>query len=331
MNKRRTAAGKVLLLDVDKRVYSEGHTLYVESSDKNDALIKLPVSFWYAIAMRFHLVARLLRLGVHHLIKDDEGGYYCIYNKQCARFSANGELIGKPADLRGGRPLRIDMFEGEMVYGEYRSNSERKPVAVYAFNGYEQKQLFQINDVRHVHAVRVRDNKIYFSTGDYDKEAGVWCWDGEEIRCLLQGGQQRRAVDFLLTDDGLYYGTDTPLEQNYIYKASYDGELTQLQEVGGSVFYMSEQAGRYWLATVVEPSEVNVSPFVELWVTASNDKSRWHLIGTFKKDKWPMKLFQYGQIQFPYVYQPTSDDVWFYLQGVKGSGSSVCTKLDAGG
>ncbi|RYZ94999.1 MAG: hypothetical protein EOP47_26700 [Sphingobacteriaceae bacterium] len=323
MKKQQHARLKAILVDGKTVLLAIGHRIFSNEGQGKKLLIQLPVSLWQILGMRFHLLARLLRLGVHHFIYDGSGGYYCVYNKQCARFSATGQLIGKPVNLVGGRPLRVDLYQGAMIYGEYRSNAERSAVAVMLFDGHEHKRLFDVKNVRHIHTVRVKDNTIYFSTGDYEDEAGIWYWDGETVHPLLQGGQQRRTVDFILADDGIYYGTDTPLEQNYIYKAEYNGDLTALQEVSGSVFYMSQQSGRYWLATVIEPSEVNKSQYVELWSSNPNDSTTWNLVETFKKDIWPMKLFQYGQIQFPYVYQSADQEVWFYLQGVKGSGNSI--------
>lgn len=323
MTKKQSWKHKIILLDREKLFFAKRYHIFINYAQRKKKLIQLPVSLGQKIAMHFHLLSRLLRLGVHHFIYDGSGGYYCVYNKQCARFSENGQLIGQPVNLVGGRPLRVDLYQGAMIYGEYRSNPERSAVAIMAFDGYEHELLFEVKNVRHIHTVNVKDNKIYFSTGDYGEEAGIWCWDGKNIQCLLQGGQQRRAVDFILAEDGIYYGTDTPLEQNYIYKVNYDGKLTALQKVNGSVFYMSQQAGRYWLATVIEPSKVNTSQYVELWASNPADNTQWTLIKMFKKDIWPMKLFQYGQIQFPYVYQSISDEVWFYLLGVNGSGKSI--------
>jgi len=317
---------KVLSLDEGKIFYAKGNGIYVSGGAASKILIRLPVVWWQAIAMRFDLLARLLRLGVHHFIYDDSGGYYCVYNKKCARFSQDGGIVGRPVSLVGSRPLRIDIYNGSMVYGEYRSNSERSTVSVMIFDGYKSQSLFEVSNVRHIHAVRVKDSEIYFSTGDYGDEVGIWKWDGETIHCLLQGGQQCRAVDFIFVDDGICYGTDTPLEKNYIYKLSSGGKLTSLQEVGGSVFYLSYQAGRLWLATVVEPSTVNTSRYVELWCSKDSG-GQWSLVKTFKKDFLPMKLFQYGQIQFPYVYFTRNDEVWFYLQGVRGSGSTVALSV----
>lgn len=323
MKKQQSKGQKAVLVDGEKVFLASNCHIFIHDQITKKQLIQLPVLLWQAIAMRFHLLGRLLRLGVHHFIYDGSGGYYCVYNKQCARFYADGKLVGKPVNLVGGRPLRVDLYQNAMVYGEYRSNPERSAVAVMAFDGHEHKQLFEVEGVRHIHTVQVKNNKVYFSTGDYEQEAGIWCWDGEKVQSILQGGQQSRAVDFILAEDGIYYGTDTPLEKNHIYKASYNGELTPLQKISGSVFYMSQQAGRYWLATVIEPSAVNTSQYVELWASNPTDSTQWDLIERFKKDIWHMKLFQYGQIQFPYVYQDTNQDVWLYLQGVAGSGSSM--------
>lgn len=323
MKRKHSIKYKIILIDGLKQVFVKGNRIFCNEELSRKNLIKLPVKTWQAVAMKNHLLSRLLRFGVHHLIYDGSGGYYCVYNKQCARFSSEGKLIGKPVNLVGGRPLRIDLYKGSMIYGEYRSNPERSSMAVMAFDGDKHEVLFKVENVRHIHTVRVKNNSIYFSTGDYEDEAGIWCWNGSTIQCLLKGNQQRRAVDFILAEDCIYYGTDTPLEQNYIYRASYSGELTSLQKVGGSVFYMSEQSGRYWLATVIEPSKVNTSQYVELWASRPDDSNIWTLIEKFEKDVWPMKLFQYGQIQFPYVYSSINKETWFYLQGIKGSGKTI--------
>lgn len=313
---------KVLLIDGLQHFYAKAHKIFFFDGQRKKNLINLPIPLWQKIALRSHLLTRLLRLGVHHFIYDGSGGFYCIYNKQCARFSSSGNLMGKPFNLIGGRPLRVDLYKGAMVYGEYRSNPERSVIVVMMFDGYTHQKLFEMQNIRHIHSIQVKEDKIYFSTGDYGDEAGIWFWDGKHIKCLLKGGQQCRAVDFIVSEDGIYYGTDTPLEQNHIYKMDFDGNITALQEVSSSVFYMSKQAGRYWLATVIEPSDVNTSKHVELWATDPLNPTKWFLIKKFKKDIWPMKLFQYGQIQFPYVYQSSDNSIWFYLQGVKGSGKS---------
>lgn len=319
----RFIKGRVILIDGNKFFIARGSSIFISEESEEKKFIRLPVGLWQSIAMRFHLLSRLLRLGVHHFIYDGLGGYYCVFNKKCARFTADGELIGEVVSLVGSRPLRVDLYKGAMIYGEYRSNPERSAVAVMSFDAHEHKPLFRIENVRHVHSVRVKGFNIYLSTGDYGDESGIWCWDGENVRSILRGGQQCRAVDFILAKDGIYYGTDTPLEQNYIYKLSYCGKLTSLKKVSGSVFYISYQVNRYWLATVIEPSDVNKSKYVELWASKPDDNTKWELMKCFKKDIWPMKLFQYGQIQFPYVYKSAEKEVFFYLQGVKNSGKSV--------
>lgn len=319
----RKFKGKIILIDQEKKYFSQGSEIFSQSNLKKEKIIKLPVSIFMKTLMRFHLISRMLRLGVHHFIYDGKGGYYCIYNKKCARFSSNGELIGKPLNLIGGRPLRVDLYNNELIYGEYCSNQERNPVSIISYNGFDQKKLLQIKNVRHIHTVRCYQDKIYFSTGDYKDEAGIWCWDGKTTTPIIRGSQQTRAVDFMIINEVILYGTDTPLEKNYIYKSDFKGNLEKLQNVSGSVFYMSYQANRYWLATVIEPSDVNTSHYIELWCSSPHDLKKWELVEKFKKDIWHMKLFQYGQIQFPYGFDSSKDVVYFYLQGVNGSGYSV--------
>lgn len=314
---------KVLLIGPEGIVFGKCNHLYIQSDGEITHFSTLPMSLFERIAVKFHLLSRFLRLGIHHLVADGVGGYYCVYNKMCIRLSSRGDVIGKPVRLVGGRPLKVDVFENKLIYGEYRSNEERSPVSVWSFDGKVNVSLFSLEGPRHIHAVKTVCEQVYFSTGDYGNEAGIRVWDGKDIKTLFEGTQQFRAVDFEVMGNAILYGTDTPLEQNYIYLFSASGETEKVQKVSGSVFYMSNQAGFIWLATAVEPSKYNTHRSVELWCCSRENLRDWVLVDEFKKDIWPMKLFQYGQIQFPYIYDDSQTGVWFYLFGTKRSGSSI--------
>src|SRR5690606_32938533 len=87
---------RILLVSQECLFFQSGCSIENEDRQK---VFRLPVSFWCSILMRFHLLSRTLRLGVHHLIRDGTGGFFVVYNKFCARFSASGELIGAPVKV----------------------------------------------------------------------------------------------------------------------------------------------------------------------------------------------------------------------------------------
>ena len=146
---------------------------------------------------------------------------------------------------------------------------------------------------------------------------------------MVGGGQQYRAVQLLFDDDYIYYGTDTPLERNCIYRIARDDQEAHpqlLQEVSSSIFYGARIGGNLFFATVVEPSQVNLTSKAEVW--GSEDGRNWHLIVSHRKDIYPLKLFQYGQFTFP-LYLEASQNLWFYSMSLDCDGKSFCISTES--
>jgi len=52
-----------------------------------------------------------------------------------------------------------------------------------------------------------------------------------------------------------------------------------------------------FLSTMVEPSNANLSRKVAIY--GSGDGARWQPLTAWKKDRWPMRFFQYGNAFLP--------------------------------
>ena len=50
---------------------------------------------------------------------------------------------------------------------------------------------------------------------------------------------------------------------------------------------------------MVEPSEVNLDPMVRVYASDMRHPERWNPLLNWRKDRWPMKFFQYGNALFP--------------------------------
>lgn len=258
---------------------------------------------------------RAFRSGIHHVVELDDGRWLLCGFKRFFHFNPREKcIVPLPGRLHGGRPLALAAVRGAVYYGEYRGNPERSPVFVWRSRdaGVTWEKAFEFNQVRHIHGV-YRDpfsDGIWVTTGDSDSECGIWVsWDDfESVQPVVGGSQQTRAVDLVFAPDHIYFGSDSPLERNFLYRfdrAKF--RLERLQEVEGSVFYGKSAAGRYFFSTVVEPSAVNRARNAALW--ASSDGGRWERIAGFRKDFLPMRHFQYGQIRFPTSPGP-ADEVW---------------------
>ena len=110
--------------------------------------------------------------------------------------------------------------------------------------------------------------------------------------------QQSRALQLILTQDYVYYGTDTPYEMNHIRRINKrTGKVETLADLDGSVYWGCKVGGIIFFSTAVEPSKINRYRYASLW--CSQDGINWIKIEKYKKDLWPMKYGQIGQIYLP--------------------------------
>ena len=120
----------------------------------------------------------------------------------------------------------MDSFEDSIVYGEYRSNNDKKPVSVYSRNlqldgHWEKVYQFEQGTINHIHSIipdRFR-KVVYILTGDDDESSGIWVardnW--KTVEPLLVGKQLYRSCFALVQEEGLTFVTDTPFQQNAVY------------------------------------------------------------------------------------------------------------------
>jgi hypothetical protein len=204
----------------------------------------------------------------------------------------------------GSRPLNVESVHECFIYGEYRSNVDRTPVHLWRMNPekLDWDKVWEFRSVRHIHGVfqDPYSRRIWTTTGDLDSESGIWCFteDFSSVEKVLGDNQQNRAVSLLFDENFIYFGSDTPLEKNHIYRLDRTNRaLLHLQKVGGSVFHSCKVGNWFFFSTAVEPSTVYTSPYAEVW--ASPDGECWKCILKFKKDFLSKKYFQYGQVFFP--------------------------------
>lgn len=319
--------GKVLHTTDNYIFFCKGLTIYKRSIVTNgiSKFIDLEVQPFIRWGANFELLSRFFRAHIHHMIEDGIGGFYIIYLKSLLRVNKNGTPYSAPVKLIGNRPLCVTLFNNYLVYGEYCDNSVRESVGVYKFDGVKLDLFFNVSGVRHIHGVFYdkHSSELYVTTGDYHNEAGIWKFDesGSCLSPVLVGGQQCRAVQLLFDEENIYFGTDTPIEQNYIYKLNKKSKtLSEVAKVSSSVFYGTYWQSSFIFSTVVEPSKYNRTKTIEIWQIYQNSP---RLLRTYNKDFWSMKYFQYGQVSFPSQCQKyPNPDLWFSHLSTSLSGKS---------
>jgi hypothetical protein len=254
------------------------------------------------------LSARLFRDGFHSLAVLPDAFVGAVPGAIITLKSNQREFRIVHKIARGTRPLHVTATPaGSVFWGEYFDNASREEVHIYgSFDGgatWNVVHTFQKGAIRHVHNI-VHDpwqDCLWVLTGDYGDECRLLraSCDFSQVEVVLKGNQQARAVAAVPTEDGLYFSSDTPLESNFIYRLDRNGNLSKLTGINSSSIYGCRVGGHLFFSTMVEPSEVNRDRVVRVYSGAVNCRDEWQSQLSWVKDRWPMRLFQYGNAIFP--------------------------------
>jgi hypothetical protein len=263
--------------------------------------------WWRNASSSLRLPSRLFRDGFHALAKLSSG--HLVGAVPGAIVTLNpGENVFRISHriLRGTRPLHIAIApNGHLYWGEYFDNPDRDEVHIYASTDrgdtWKVAYTFPIGAIRHVHNI-VHDSWqhcLWILTGDNGTECRILraSLDLRTVEPVLSGGQQVRAVAAVPAKDGVYFSSDTPLERNFVYRLDRAGILRKLAELSSSSIYGCRAGNGLFFSTMVEPSQVNLDQSASVY--GSLDQIHWQRKLEWKKDRWPMLFFQYGNAILP--------------------------------
>lgn len=316
---RRLAATKIASFENVRVLAWDKRTLYASRGDKLLAAQpeSEPISWreiacfrphsWRALTSRNSLSARLFRDGFHALVVHPRGNLVAALPGAIATLQAGEkEFCISHRITRGTRPLHITATPaGQIFWGEYFDNSGREEVHIYvsADGGltWHVAHTFPKRSIRHVHNICYDrwENCLWILTGDYGSECRILraSLDFSRVDEALAGNQQARAVAAVVTASGVFFASDTPLEQNYIYLLDRKGHVSKLSAIPSSSIYGCQNHNGLFFSTMVEPSDVNQTKDVHL--VGSADGESWDTVAAWRKDRWPMKVFQYGNAFLP--------------------------------
>lgn len=291
----------------DKIIYSINEKLFYKSAKINfvNSFDPLP---------NFNIINRILRRGIHKVIENNKL-LFIVFNKQIKILCIDSKSALFSVPIRGSRPLVIEKYKDGIVYGEYAGNKSRKSMSIVHIDRDGKEIILKsIPGIRHIHSITYIENKNKYivTTGDRDHESKIMIFDKNfsDSEIVAEGTQSFRVVQPILREDFLYFGTDIPHRENYLYKISLStGERYKLGKVPGPVFYGIKKNNSIFFSTVVEPSLINDQRFCYIIQIDEND----HLINraSFQKDIIPMKLGQYGQIVFPRYDISKNNELFF--------------------
>jgi len=259
------------------------------------------------ISVLNRLGARLFRDGFHALAVLPGGALVAAVPGAIIICHPNeSDFFVTHAITRGTRPLHITPVPSGAVYwGEYFDNAQRDAVYIYGSTDggttWHVAHAFPRRAIRHVHNIVYDrwDDCLWVFTGDYGRECRIIraSLDFRKVDDVLAGNQQVRAVAAIVDEDGVYFASDTPLERNQVFHLDRGGKLSELSAISSSSIYGCRNRMGMFFSTMVEPSDVNQSRAAQLM--ASGDGESWVQLSAWRKDRWPMKFFQYGNVFLP--------------------------------
>jgi len=321
--------GRVLYVSGDIAYAAKSYGIY-KSMDGGESwfhLCSLPLGALLKLVSFCNLARRFLRKEISHII--EVNGVLIVFGYgKIFRFSVSEEKwIGTPVAVNGLRPLNLCVKGGIVYYGEYRRNAERSPIHIYASSdtGATWESVYEFKDVRHIHGVFCDPYTgiFWITTGDDDSECGIWNTGDNfgTVNKVFFGTQMCRAVTLLFTEKYILYASDSPVESNFVFRFTRDGLKTEkLVPVISSVFYGAVYKDNIFFSTACEPSVVNAMDRSEV-VVSSDGGDSWFSFFELKKDPLSIKLFQYGNVLFPYRENST-DALWYSPVAVHGDHKS---------
>jgi hypothetical protein len=262
---------------------------------------------WRTLTSRSPLPSRLVRDGFHALAALSSGHLVGAVPNAIVTLSPGEKAFRVSHRIRRGtRPLHFAVTpDDHMVWGEYFDNQQRDEIHIYASTDrgthWEVAHTFPKGKIRHVHNIVYDEweDCFWVLTGDNGAECRILraSCDFKNVDVVLSGHQQARSAALVPTRDALYFSSDTPLETNHIYRIDRHGDPRRVANLNSSSIYGCQVQNAIFFSTMAEPSAINSSADVCLY--GSLDGSRWQCLEQWKKDPWPMGLFQYGNAFLP--------------------------------
>jgi hypothetical protein len=262
---------------------------------------------WGSVTSLSRLASRLFRGGFHALAVLSSSHFVgAVPGAIVTLASGETEFRVSHKLLRGTRPLHIASTPGGCIFwGEYFDNPHRDEVHIYASTDrgthWDVAYTFTKGAIRHVHNIVYDEweDCLWVLTGDHGSECRILraSCDFKSVDEILSGNQQARSAALVPTRNAVYFSSDTPLETNHVYRLDRCGNLHSAVAISSSSIYGCRVGGAVFFSTMVEPSVINRDRNVRLF--GSPDGLHWQDVWQWKKDRWPMDLFQYGNAFLP--------------------------------
>lgn len=328
----KTLKGRLLyLLDTNTGLLFQKMSFYridLKMGEKT-FVCKMPVGKKTTLLSRLRILSRLKRLEPKCAGRLSETEFMISLLRSCWLVDVENRTCKKLCDNPDGFSEVINFCSTKdgVYWGDYGRNDQLKAVTVYSLGADKQVKpiyTFEAGTVRHIHNIVEDGDGFLLFVGDNEEKAGIYRvnkdWTG--VKPWKTGQQKYRAVVGWPYQGGVLYATDSVEAENHIRYISADGDEKELAALNGSCIYGCETKDYYLFSTTVEPHEGGgklsllfeklgggiKSRDVTIMAVSKRDLSV-RQVASYKKDRWPMKLFQYGRCIFACGQQNTNT-VW---------------------
>lgn len=299
------------------------------TTGEKEFVCKMPIGKKSVLLSHSRILSRLKRLEPKSVGRLSENEFVVSLLRSIWLVDVGKKTCKKLCDNPEGFSEVINFCSTEdgVFWGDYGRNTELREVTVYRLevdHKIKVMHTFPAGTVRHIHNIVEDGDEYLLFVGDNEEKAGIYRVNNDwtEVKPWKTGQQKYRAVVGWPYQGGALYATDSVETENHIRYISAEGEDTELAALNGSCIYGGETKDYYLFSTTVEPHEGGGKLSLLFEKLGSGIKSRdvtivavsksdfsVRQVASYKKDDWPMKLFQYGRCIFA-GGQKDSNIVW---------------------
>lgn len=337
-----TIKGRLLHISGNEGLLFKDFALFRVSMESGEQtmIARLPVRGIKGLLGRWRLANRLLRLEPRCAGRLDKCHYViCLLGRIWIVDTREKKLTALESLRPGYGLVSFCEKDGNLYWGDYGANPNHEAINVYRLDSRLNISVvysFPKDSVRHIHGIIKDGEGFIVMAGDNEPQAGIYRAnvDWTEVKPWKNGEQKYRAVVGFPYKGGLLYATDSVETENHLWNIEADGTEHELDAINGSCIYGTETKDYYLFSTTVESHEGGgirkmlsnelgggiKSKEVHIIALDKNDLSV-KIVRKYRKDIWPMKLFQYGRAPFAGGQTKATDGVWCYpiaCVGTKG-------------
>lgn len=336
----KTIKGRILYIEDRRGLLFRNLAFYDVDldSDAVELIATIPVKGVKRLLGKWQLGNRLLRLEPRCAGRLDNHRFVVSVSGKLWLVDAEVKNLSLLTNLRPGYGLvSFCSINNGLYWGDYGANPNHDEINIYRIDSNLNINVvysFPQGSIRHIHTI-IKDNDSFIvMAGDNEPKAGIYKANSDwtDVKPWKIGEQKYRAVVVFPYKGGLLYATDSVETENHLWYIEADGTEHELTSINGSCIYGTETKDYFLFSTTVESHEGGgirrllsnelgggiKSKDVHI-IAVNKNNLNIRILKKYRKDIWPMKLFQYGRTPFAGGQAEATDGVWCYPIACKGT------------